>query len=395
MALRKTGLNPLAYLGVEPITPPQQVQYPRSPTIGDKEFDLGTIWINLLSLQIYMLVQNTNASGAIWSLLSTGNSPVDRLIGNSGYADPNGSGDINVFGATLNITTTGDNVNTLTVTLNNIITIDGALFPNTDIGANVGFIKFGSQPFITNLGVNNTFIGANAGNSLLDVAFSSDNVAVGSYALNSLTNTINNVAIGSLAGTNIEQGENNITIGYNSAVNYTNAESSNIIIGSAGVTGESNVLRIGTDGSGLGEINKAFMAGVYNVTPAGTSPGNVIIDEFGQLGTGGGAGIVQWIVVTVDTQIVNNTGYIANSGSVLVFTMPLTASVGTIIRICGMGTAPWQIELQPGQEVIAPASLSTTTFVTSSDPYDAIEMVCSVADTKFNVLSSMGNLSYA
>jgi hypothetical protein len=72
------------------------------------------------------------------------------------------------------------------------------------------------------------------------------NEAFGVHALYSLTTGSNNDAMGFAAFRNLVTGSNNVGIGYNVGISYTGAESGNIVIGNAGVTGESNVVRIGT-----------------------------------------------------------------------------------------------------------------------------------------------------
>ena len=79
-------------------------------------------------------------------------------------------------------------------------------------------------------------------------------------------------------------GSYNIGAGYSAGSNYTSSESSNIVIGNVGVTGESNVMRIGTQGSGDGQINLAFMAGITSGTPvSANSPQVVLCDNTGNL----------------------------------------------------------------------------------------------------------------
>ena len=57
---------------------------------------------------------------------------------------------------------------------------------------------------------------------------------------------------------------------------------------------ESNTIRIGTQGTGAGQQNFAFIAGIYGNSPSGALP--VVINANGQLGTGssGGTGVTSW-----------------------------------------------------------------------------------------------------
>ena len=78
-------------------------------------------------------------------------------------------------------------------------------------------------------------------------------------------------------------------LGYDSGSGYTGSESSNIAIGSDGVTGESNVIRIGeTAAVGCVQLpcqTATYIAGISGVTVSGT-PLPVVINSAGQLGTG-------------------------------------------------------------------------------------------------------------
>lgn len=70
---RLNGLNPLAYLGVEPSTPPQMVQNDRRPTPQDyQNFTVGTLWFVRGTDEIWALI-NKAANIASWTLTMGGN----------------------------------------------------------------------------------------------------------------------------------------------------------------------------------------------------------------------------------------------------------------------------------------------------------------------------------
>lgn len=102
---RLNGVNALAYLGVNATQPPQIITASIAPSINDKQFPLGTIWIEGVGASatayIYMGVNATNGQ-ALWPLFtSSSTGDVLSLTGNSGGAiAPDGSGNINVVGAT-------------------------------------------------------------------------------------------------------------------------------------------------------------------------------------------------------------------------------------------------------------------------------------------------------
>jgi hypothetical protein len=107
----------------------------------------------------------------------------------------------------------------------------------------------------------------------------SNNVAIGSSALQSNISGVGSVAIGYQALLNDQglNGAHNIAIGHQSGY-YTNGQY-NIMIGNYGVASESNTIRIG-NGQGA-----TFIAGIYGKVGNG-SGATVYIDNSGRLVTG-------------------------------------------------------------------------------------------------------------
>ena len=143
----------------------------------------------------------------------------------------------------------------------------------------------------------NTGLGSNALNSittgqantamgsqtLVDCTSGSQNTSFGFQAGGDITTGNNNTSYGANCMINVKTGSGNLSIGVNSGNSYTTSESSNIVIGDAGVISESNVIRIGTQGSGALQQNKCFLAGIVGVTVSNTQ--SVTIDSTtGQLG---------------------------------------------------------------------------------------------------------------
>lgn len=109
------------------------------------------------------------------------------------------------------------------------------------------------------------------------------NSAFGNQSLYGIATGTNNIGIGNLAMPNNAGGNYNICIGDNVGFAYqTGTESSNILIGNTGVNAENNVMRLGTDGSGTGQVNACYIAGINGVTVTGTA---VLCAADGQLGT--------------------------------------------------------------------------------------------------------------
>lgn len=120
------------------------------------------------------------------------------------------------------------------------------------------------------------------------------NTAVGTTALYGNTNSIDNTAVGNgaLAG---QAGANNTAIGYNAlagsvgnnntalgtlAGQYVAAGNNNIHIGNSGGSGDSGVIKIGTQGTQAGGT---FIAGISGATSSGGAA--VYVNSSGQLGT--------------------------------------------------------------------------------------------------------------
>ena len=74
---RLTGLNPLAYVGVNAGSPPNIKEYQRAPTTGDnKNFIIGDLWIDNSTspINVHMLVSLAGGT-ATWLELTTGVTP--------------------------------------------------------------------------------------------------------------------------------------------------------------------------------------------------------------------------------------------------------------------------------------------------------------------------------
>ena len=168
--------------------------------------------------------------------------------------------------AALNSNTTGER-NTATGraaltsnTTGNNNTADGhdALFNNTTAIRNTATGSFAL--FSNTTGPNNTALGYFA---LVSNTTGNSNTASGYDALLNNTTGIGNIALGNFAGSNLTTGDNNIDVG------------------NVGVAGESNTIRIGTQGT----QTNAYFAGIYQTNIA---KGLVVkVDSDGHLGTVG------------------------------------------------------------------------------------------------------------
>lgn len=256
----------------------------------------------------------------------------ENFVTDAGTAIP-AAGILNVLGGATS-PETSENINTfadpngsnnLRIALNNTI-----FWPDTDAGGTQGVLYLDGIRWLHNFSsvtTGNVFIGKNAGNftnaggqavgigtGALAALTTGSGTAVGPGVLSDLTSGTGNSGFGPAAmavlttgdwnlslATNslwrLVSGHHNIVLGPNTfgagnsnnrgADNYTSSESANIIINNAGVTGESNTIRIGTQGVDVRSQNRAFMAGIYATNPATNGAQPVVIDPDGQLGTVG------------------------------------------------------------------------------------------------------------
>jgi hypothetical protein len=167
---------------------------------------------------------------------------------------------------------------------------DGALFVANSVTAANNVAIGDDSCFNLTTGFNNVGVGVG---SAFGLTVESDNVAIGNGALNGGSGSTSfNVAVGSSTfGSGC--GGHNVGIGFNTGSNLGGTGDSNIYVSNIGVAAESNTIRIGTQGTGDGQQDAAFMAGVYQAT-VGVTHEFVIVDNTGKLGStpsSGAAGV--------------------------------------------------------------------------------------------------------
>jgi hypothetical protein len=111
-------------------------------------------------------------------------------------------------------------------------------------------------------------------------------------------------------------------------------------------------------------------------------------------------GVSSWVDVTGTAQTMAvNTGYTAHNDSVrVVFELPVTCAYGSYFRVVGKGAAGWEISQNGGQQIHfgnANTTLGVAGNIQSTQQYDSIELLCTVANTDFTVIAGpQGNISY-
>ena len=124
---------------------------------------------------------------------------------------------------------------------------------------------------------NNTLIGQSSGNLTLT---GNNNTSLGLSSLAGLTSGSFNVSGGSTSLSSLLTGQYNSALGYGAGGNYVGAESSNVLLNSAGVVAESHVLRAGTGtGTGTQQLSKAYISGIANPTLSAGSPTPYLVSQ--------------------------------------------------------------------------------------------------------------------
>lgn len=93
-----------------------------------------------------------------------------------------------------------------------------------------------------------------------------------------------------------------------------------------------------------------------------------------------------------------NNGYVTDNGASLVtYTLPTTAALGTVIQIAGFSSGGWKIAQNASQLIHFGSSVTTTGTggsLASSNTFDQVTIVCVVANTTWCVTSAVGNLTF-
>jgi hypothetical protein len=306
MTLLYDGLNALPYR----LNPTPLVFNPRAPIPTDwQNFNLGTIWIDTATEDVYMLV-SLAGNVATWVLLINGSGNILGITADNAVTAFPVAGIINIFGNGSTITTTAAG-NTITLGLSGGIatTYDG----NT-----------GSA--VPAAGILN-IVGDNS-------------LTVSTAAGNTVTTAIKNGSAGQL------------------------------IIGGTTTAAWANL----TAGTGI-----SIATGDHSITISASG----VLDL--------------WVEVTGTTQaMAANTGYIANNAGVVTLTLPSTATLGTRLTITGKGSGGWLMAQNAGQTVYY--GIATTTpgaggSLASTQQRDTIDLVCITANTEWNVINSVGNIT--
>lgn len=231
---------------------------------------------------------NTNALGDEGMYLLGGNNFLHNYGTENTFLGNNaGNLTLNVGSAFAN-TALGDSALTaLTTSANNTAVGAHALEANTTGQSNTAVGAYALTNNTT--GQNNVAVGLEA---LTSCSSGQNNVGVGVGALQNQETGLSCIAIGVEALSLITDGDFNIAIGDGAGEALTTNDSSNIIIGNIGTAGDNNTIRIGTNGAGLGQQDKCYIAGIANVNVGSVaSVVSISGNQLGQTTITGGTGI--------------------------------------------------------------------------------------------------------
>jgi hypothetical protein len=107
--------------------------------------------------------------------------------------------------------------------------------------------------------------------------------------------------------------------------------------------------------------------------------------------------VLAWTDVTGTSQsAVVNSGYTTNNAGLVTVTLPSTAAYGSIVYVVGKGAGGWKVGQNAGQTVHFLGTNTTTGTggsLASTVQYDSVELLCTIANTDWTVIDSMGNIT--
>lgn len=123
----------------------------------------------------------------------------------------------------------------------------------------------------------------------------------------------------------------------------------------------------------------------------------VKVVEIGKQGPPGPAGDnVPWTECFADEEMEPNHNYISSSAALVTLTLPVTAIVGSQIKLAGKGSGGWRVAQNAGQGMHF-LSLDTTEgivgYIGSTNRYDSVELICITQNKEWLVKSSVGNIT--
>lgn len=149
------------------------------------------------------------------------------------------------------------------------------------------------------------------------------------------------------------------------------------------------------DYAAKGTILTASAANTISALAVGTD-GYILAANSGQAGGLIWQSPTPTVTITASQSAAINESYVIGSASVALvdLALPTTAAVGSYVKIFNMSPNLWTVTQAAGQQIFflgSSTTLGATGTLASTSEYDAIELVCVVANTTWLVTNSSGN----
>ena len=112
-----------------------------------------------------------------------------------------------------------------------------------------------------------------------------------------------------------------------------------------------------------------------------------------------GGGGMTWSIITADTALVNNNGYInknATPANLTLCALPGAAVAGAVYAIQGYTSGLWKITQGANQQIYfgnQKTTVGATGYLLATNQYDSVYLVCITANLEFVVLQAVGNIT--
>jgi len=109
-------------------------------------------------------------------------------------------------------------------------------------------------------------------------------------------------------------------------------------------------------------------------------------------------GVSAWYSIVGNITLTPNCGYVCSGGTNLILTLPATSAVGEESEVTLDGSTSFIIQQQPLQRIRygdRETSVGIAGQLISLNQGDSVRLVCSVANTRWNALSTQGSLTVA
>lgn len=163
-----------------------------------------------------------------------------------------------------------------------------------------------------------------------------------------------------------------------------------------------------TDATGVPSWTSSMTNGQILIGSTGATPvpatitgtlGITVTNGAGTITISGGGSGIGWTEVTGTSQtMAADNGYVSSNPALVTLTLPTTAAFGTAITVLGKGAGGWKIAQGAGQQIHFGSVSSTagaTGYLSSTNQYDSIQLICITANNEWACIGSQGNITVA